>query len=98
MNHTHKFQLVEAERARIQGKVKQALELYDHAIRGALENSFIQDAALACELAGSFLLDTGDIPKAEEYIQAAHANYREWGAKAKVKDLEQKYPNFLAPR
>lgn len=97
-NHLHRFLLVEAQRYGLRGKATRAMALYDQAIEGALKNDFIQDAALAYELAGTFCLTINDQKNAEKYIREAHIHYGRWGATAKVKMVEEKYPAFFEDR
>ncbi|WP_017718864.1 AAA family ATPase, partial [Kamptonema formosum] len=97
MNCAHKFHLVEAERARVLGNYAEAREHYDSAIALAQENEYLNEEALACELAGRFYLARGQNRIARHYLQDAHYAYQQWGAVAKVKDLEERYPQFLAP-
>ncbi|MEH2223744.1 trifunctional serine/threonine-protein kinase/ATP-binding protein/sensor histidine kinase [Nostoc sp.] len=97
MNHLHKFHLVEAERYRILGEYIQAMEMYDRAIKGAKENEYIQEEALAHELAAKFYLGWGKEQIAQTYLINAYYCYVRWGAKAKVYDLEKRYPQLLAP-
>jgi PAS domain S-box-containing protein len=94
MNFQHKYELVEAEKARVLGNFTEAMELYDRAIALAKENEFIQDEALANELAAKFYLDWGKEKIAHVYLIEAHYCYTRWGALAKVKDLEQRYPQL----
>jgi PAS domain S-box-containing protein len=96
MNHLHKFYLVEAERHRVLGKKLEAMEMYDKAIALAKENEYINEEALAYELAAKFYLSWGKETIAQVYMQNAHYSYQVWGALAKVEDLEKKYPQFLA--
>ncbi|BAY79794.1 serine/threonine protein kinase with two-component sensor domain (plasmid) [Nostoc linckia NIES-25] len=95
MNFLHKFYLVEAERERVQGNKAKAIEFYDRAIKEANENHYIQEEAIANELAAKFYLDWGKERIAEDYLIAAYYGYAHWGAKAKVADLEQCYPQLL---
>jgi signal transduction histidine kinase len=95
-NYLHKYLLVEAERARIAGKDLEAIDLYDKAIASARENDYIQNEALANELAAKFWLAKGKEDFAQLYMQKAHYAYQLWGAKRKVEDLEEKYPHLLA--
>lgn len=95
MNHLHKFQLVAAERHRVLGEKIAAMELYDLAISGAQDNKYVQEKALANELAAKFYLDWGKEKVAQVYMSDAHYAYRCWGATAKVKHLEEKYSNLL---
>ncbi|MHC5934279.1 trifunctional serine/threonine-protein kinase/ATP-binding protein/sensor histidine kinase [Nostoc sp.] len=96
-NHLHKFYLVEAERYRVLGSKSEALEFYDRAIALAKQHGYIQEEALAKELAAKFYLDSGKEPIAQSYITQAYYGYARWGAKAKVADLERRYPQLLAP-
>ncbi|AOW99552.1 hypothetical protein BJP34_08890 [Moorena producens PAL-8-15-08-1] len=96
MNYLHKFYLVEAERYRVLGEKLEAMEYYDRAIAGAKENEYIQEEALANELAAKFYLEWGKETIAQAYLTRAYYGYSHWGAKAKVEDLEIRYPQFLS--
>jgi predicted ATPase/signal transduction histidine kinase/tRNA A-37 threonylcarbamoyl transferase component Bud32 len=95
MNFQHKYDLVEAEKARVLGQNWIAAELYELAITGARNNQYIQEEALAYELAGEFYLGQGMEKFAQNYLRDAHYRYQQWGAKAKVKDLEERYSQWL---
>ena len=97
MNFSHKLHLVEAEYKRVLDNRLEALELYDRAIAGAKENGYIQEEALANELAAKFYLDWGKEKVAAGYMQEAYYCYAQWGAKAKTDHLEQLYPELLRP-
>ncbi|HIE02190.1 MAG TPA: GAF domain-containing protein, partial [Thiotrichaceae bacterium] len=97
MNYQHKYDLVEAEKARILGQLE-AIDLYERAIEGARENSYIQEEALAYELAAEFYLARGMAKFAQTYMKEAHYRYQQWGALAKVEDLEDRYPHFLTSK
>ncbi|NET11760.1 MAG: AAA family ATPase [Okeania sp. SIO1H6] len=97
INFQHKYELVEAEKARVLGKTLLAMEYYDCAIRGAKEQGYIQDEALAYERAAEFYLSLGREEIATTYMSKAYYGYLAWGALAKVKDLESGYPQLLAP-
>jgi predicted ATPase/signal transduction histidine kinase/serine phosphatase RsbU (regulator of sigma subunit)/tRNA A-37 threonylcarbamoyl transferase component Bud32 len=96
MNYQHKYDLVEAERARVLGNYGDAREYYDKAIAGAHENEYLNEESLAYELAGRFYLERELKHFAEYYLKNAHYTYQQWGAIAKVKDLEERYPDVLA--
>jgi tetratricopeptide (TPR) repeat protein len=98
MNFQHTYDLVEAEKARVLGQVVEAMKLYERAIKGARDNGYIQEEALAYELAANFYLAHNLEEIAQTYLTKAHYGYVCWGAKAKVKDLEQQYPQFFAKR
>ncbi|MEK8021907.1 MAG: AAA family ATPase, partial [Candidatus Parabeggiatoa sp.] len=95
MNYQHKYDLVEAEKARVLGENWQAIELYEKAIIGAKENEYRHEEALAYELAAEFYLAKNLGKSAQTYIRDAHYCYRQWGATAKVKDLEARYPQII---
>ena len=97
-NYQHKYDLVEAEKARVLGQEWQAAKLYDKAIAGAKENQYIHEEALACELAAEFYLVQGMEKIARTYLKEAHYCYQQWGAGAKVKDLETRYPQLMAKK
>jgi len=88
--------LLEAEIAKNRGKDLEAMALYDQVIEIAKKNDFTQNEALANELAAKFYLSKGKEKIAAIYINDAHYAYQQWGATAKVKDLETRYPNLLA--
>ncbi|MGB7891057.1 MAG: AAA family ATPase, partial [Microcoleus sp.] len=96
MNYLHKFYLVEAEKARVLGQFLEAEEFYERAIAGAAENEYIQEEALAYELAAKHYLARGRSKIAQTYMKEAHYCYDRWGAIAKVKDLETRYPQFFS--
>jgi len=97
MNYLHKFYLVEAERYRVTDKYLEAIELYDRAIALAKENEYINEEALANELAARFYLQWGKEKIAQTYLTDAYYCYVRWGAKAKVDDLARRYPQLLMP-
>ncbi|HEY9605475.1 MAG TPA: AAA family ATPase [Allocoleopsis sp.] len=98
MNFLHKFQLVEAEKARALGQFFEAEEFYEQAIQGAKENGYLQEEALGYELAAKHYLARGRERFAQLYMKEAHYCYERWGATAKAKDLETRYSQFFPPR
>ncbi|BAZ71152.1 serine/threonine protein kinase (plasmid) [Fischerella sp. NIES-4106] len=95
MNYQHKYELVEAEKARVLGQIPTAMEYYDRAIQGAKEQSYIQEEAIAHERAAEFYLSLGREEIGRLYLKNAHHCYSRWGALAKVQALELEYPQFL---
>ncbi|XZN95799.1 MAG: AAA family ATPase [Microcoleus sp.] len=94
-NYQHKYDLVEAEKARILGDRLKAQEYYDRAIAGAQENNYIQEEALANELAAEYYLALGKEKIAKTYMTEAYYGYIHWGATAKVQDLDERYPQLI---
>ncbi len=96
-NFQHKLDLIEAEYYALSGQRLEAIESYDLAILGAKENKYIQEEALANELAAKFYLNWGREKVAAVYMQEAYFCYARWGAEAKTDDLEQRYRPLLQP-
>ncbi|MBD1937297.1 AAA family ATPase [Microcoleus sp. FACHB-68] len=94
-NYQHKYLLVEAEKARVLGQEVKAMKLYDCAIQGAKEQGYIQEEALGNELAAEFYLACGREKVAKTYMTEAYYGYIRWGATAKVKDLDERYPHLI---
>jgi len=94
-NFKHKYDLVEAETAGLAGRLDEALRLYHAAIEGARRNEFILDEAIACERLAQHYISIGSRDEAGLFIRRAYQCYRSWGAEAKVKDLEARYPELI---
>jgi len=95
MNSQHQYDLVMAEKSRIKKENWKAAQLYEAAIKGAKENKFVHDRALANELFGRFWLEKGYEGIAEMYMREALVLYHQWGAGAKVSQLENSYPQWF---
>ena len=95
-NHAHRHALVAAEIAALAGEQDRAIDLYDQAIKLARDSGFIQHEALANELAARFHLRKQRSQVARAYMQEAWYGYRQWGAKAKAKQLVERHPDLLA--
>ena len=94
-NYLHQLELVEAEQARCLGREEEAADFYARAIRDARKNGYIHESALAAELAAEFYLARQDYPNAKSNLLSAYSAYLDWGARAKVNDLETRYPEWL---
>lgn len=94
-NYQHKYDLVEAEKARVLGQYEKAALYYDRAVQGASKNEYIHEEALANELAAEFYLANDRKKVAQTYLIEAYYGYIHWGATAKVKHLESEHPLFL---
>ncbi|BCL38554.1 AAA family ATPase [Nostoc sp. MS1] len=100
-NYTHKLALVKAEWHRVHGESSEAIAAYDQAIALAQSHQYINEAALANELTAKFYLSAqfylaeNKFKIAQVYMQEARYLYLQWGATAKVKDLEAKYPQMF---
>ena len=86
-NHGHRLALLKAEAAESSGRTLEALEQYDDAIDGALEQGHWLNHALACELAGESYLRHHRARMARLHLRDAIASYRAYGATAKAEQL-----------
>lgn len=97
-NFLHKYLLVEAEVAGLDGRISEAMNLYDRSAGMAKENRFIQDEALANELASRFWFSAGKEDFAGIYLRKARNLYAEWGAMHKVQMIDRIYPGLIRVR
>ena len=88
----HKHLLLCGEMARLERHEMEAVRLYERAARMAAEHGFVQDQALANELAGRCCLASGAERAAHAYLREARDCYFRWGALGKVTQLDQHYP------
>jgi class 3 adenylate cyclase len=94
-NFLAKRLMVQAEIARITGD-EAAADLYDNAIDAAHERQFVQDEALANELAGRFVIERRPTSRvATMYLRDARYAYSIWGASRKIEELELEFPQLL---
>jgi predicted ATPase/DNA-binding SARP family transcriptional activator/GAF domain-containing protein len=94
-NFGHKQALVTAELARLDGDFCKAVDAYDRAVHLARDNGFIQDEALAAELAAGFWREAAKPDFVRFYLQQADQAYQRWGAVRKRALLAEQYPEIL---
>src|SRR5882762_6005747 len=97
-NFQNRAALVGAEIARIEGGDIEAMRLYEEAIRSARQHGFVQNEALAHEVAARFYLARGFETIAHTYLRNARNCYDRWGAHGKVKQLDERYPHLREKR
>ena len=93
-NFENRAALVGAEIARIEGRVLEAEHLYEQAIRSAHSNGFVNNEAIAYELAARFYAARGFEKIANGYLREARYGYLRWGADGKVRQLDSLYPQL----
>jgi tetratricopeptide (TPR) repeat protein len=93
-NFENRAALVGAEIARIEGRVVDAEQLYEQAIRSARTNGFVHNEGLAYEVAARFYAARGFNEIARLYLGNARYDYLRWGANGKVRQLDQSYPKL----
>src|SRR5262249_7211813 len=90
--------VLSAEVARISGNVDDAARRYGESLQLSRDGHFIQDEALAHELAGQFYGARGLCVVADMHLREARSCYSRWGADAKVAELERCHPHLAEPR
>lgn len=86
--------LAAAEFARVKGRERKAMSLYETAIQSARLAGFSHLEALSCELAARFYTHERLDTIALSYRREAHAAYQRWGAFGKVRHLELEFPEI----
>lgn len=94
-NFQHKLYLLKAEKYRLEGQLNKAREYYDLSINAAQENDYIQETALANELAAKFHHTNKNFILAKFYLRNTYQAYRDWGATAKLIQLVKNHPDEL---
>lgn len=98
-NMIHYDSLLEAELAVVEKRSHFARKHYEAAVLLAARKGFVHDHALISERYGEFLyFQLGDRREAEYRIGEAIKLYEEWGAAAKVKQIEEKYAALWKPQ
>lgn len=95
-NYWHKYLLISAEIARIKGKNENAIELYDEAVESAKKNGYLQNEGIASELFAKFYLSQNRAHIAKQYLIDSYYAFYQWGATAKLTQLEQKYAGVFS--
>jgi hypothetical protein len=93
-NYLHKLRLVEAELKSLSisssnstTQKRRVQDLYDEAIVMATSRGFVDEAAVANELASYFMRRIGRSNRANRYMEEAKLFYLQWGATEKLKHL-----------
>ena len=93
-NFEHLRLTMQAELARLDGAMPEALALYERAIAAAHSSGFLRDQAVANELTARYLLALGLTRAADGYLREARNLCDQWGAHRKVEQLDRDYPRL----
>ena len=93
-NFLHKYYLIEAQLAKIQGNIWESISLHKKAIEEAKENKFIQNEAIAQELLAKLWKTQKQDEYAAIHIEKAYYAYKAWGAFHKTTLLKKEYPSL----
>lgn len=93
-NYGHKFYIISGLLSEVKGNTNYALSEYKKAIQLAKKYDYILEEAIAQELCAAIWNKAGDTQYENLHLVEAHYAYKKWGFEAKVKRLEEKYPNL----
>ncbi|HUH07986.1 MAG TPA: EAL domain-containing protein [Egibacteraceae bacterium] len=97
-NFQQRHLLMAAELTRLEGGDPAAAQaLYADAADAARRHGFMAIEGLANELGARHAAATGDASASVELLRQAHDCYAQWGASRKVRQLEQRHPELVAP-
>ncbi len=94
-NFRHMYLLASAEIARVRDQAGEAVTRYEEALEAAAALESPRHRALANELYGRFWLDRRQPRIAAVFLGEARYGYAQWGATAKVADLDRRYAALL---
>ncbi len=96
-NFVNKHAIVDAKLASIRGKNNgETFAKFEKSIELSEQYGFLQESAIAKELAADFCLSIyHSTTLAKGYILAAHNGYTKWKAKAKIDHFEEKFSTFF---
>ncbi|MEM6429298.1 MAG: serine/threonine-protein kinase PknK, partial [Deinococcota bacterium] len=97
MNYSHRVYMVQALWQAASGQALDAMDAFDRAAEVAHERDYVQEEALIYERTGRFYLSLGRQRIGRNYLREARYAYSKWGAKAKVKALNEEFPQVLTP-
>ncbi|MCG8685624.1 MAG: AAA family ATPase, partial [Desulfobacterales bacterium] len=90
-NFIHKQELMQAMMYQVEGKADKASAYFRKSVDHASENQYVNDKALACEMAGRFFIASEEQVQAKKWLLKSHECYLEWGALAKARHMEETY-------
>lgn len=96
-NFEPRYLLLEAERARIAGREKEAMRFYEDAIASARRYEFPQIEALASDLSARFYQDWKFPTLAAAQVLRARRLYTDWGATGRLQCLDRALPQYSLP-
>jgi len=97
-NFRHRYLLMLAEIARVRGQAGEAFARYEAALEEAQKQPSPRHRALVNELYGEFWVARQQPGVAAVFLREAHYGYRQWGALAKVAELERRHGELLGVR
>ena len=93
-NFRHRYDLMRAELAAVDGDHEVAITAYKASIENAKKHAFVNDQALATERMGLFFLNKGNLTEASKYLKQASELYETWGSIRKADHVLRKMPRL----
>ncbi|MGP7819347.1 AAA family ATPase [Niallia sp. 01092] len=91
-NYQHKYAAMKAEIDSIVFFNKNSEGMYDHAIQVAMENGFVQDAAIISQCAGKYYNEKGLLKLGSLFMKDAYDLFQTWGAVRIAEKVLAAYP------
>ena len=91
-NFRHRYDLMRAELAAVDGDNEIAITAYQASIDNARKHAFSNDLALATERMGLFFLNNGNLTEASNYLKQSAQLYEAWGSIRKADHVMKKMP------
>lgn len=95
MNYLHTYYLVLGAYYTALGKLDKSIKYFDLCILDANKNGYVNEEAIANELAAKVFLSQGNEKIAKAYLSEGHSQYLQWGALSKAKQLQEKYAHLI---
>ena len=90
----NRSRLIAAEVARVDGKQREAENLYELAVQSARVNGFLQNEGVAHETAARYYASRGLDTVADALLERARSCFHRWGALGKVAQLDRRHPHL----
>ncbi|WP_019155636.1 AAA family ATPase [Robertmurraya massiliosenegalensis] len=95
VNYEHKYLLMKLESEKLLTRNIVDSNVYDYALNKAIENGFLQDAAIICECAGRYYQEQNSKRLSHFYMKEAYQIYKQWGAGRKLTLLSNQFSNLF---
>ena len=95
INLVHTLRLLDGEKYALSGKVDQAKASYRKAVVEAVRGGFIQNAAVASQRHGEYLIELNGLDEGAEQLREAIKYYKDWGATRLSEMLLDKHASLL---
>ncbi len=94
-NFEHKALMIRGELMRVHGDAQGAMDVFARAIDAAGESGFAHMEALSNELYALYWQANQQRQLAGNFIREAYYHYQRWGASAKCRQIEARWPHML---